>query len=571
MAYRLEQSARESGTHHGRDEKKGERLVAAESIDSPCTIGVTTVAEMAVFARCAGTTMKKLIEKLKYILVVPGTFDPDDLRRRQVLNSILLFIVSITLVMVIAEFWDDSPAWLVQQCHGCNDLFMAFVAEVAGIAFVIILLLLNRSSRMPRDLVGWIFVVGVLVISSFSDYPLELTSGRTIFIWAIPVALSVIVLPPASVAVVDLIITIAFFYYAGFQWHDFEIYTLTEIYIVSFISWIGMSVANQALRDARNEAKKNSAILEGVAEGVIVLGSSDQIILANQAASELLGNDITRLTPLVESAQIAGRALSFRWSRVEGVGWVAIVRDISRQIEIDHAKDAILRVVSHEMRTPLAAILGFAEVLETRPVPGLATRIRANGQRLLKLVNDLLDVAQIQAGALTMHTESFSPALLASYVEENFRRAAEEKGVVLEVRLSPALPQQVTGDIQRLEQVVSNLAGNALKFTEKGGKVKISFCAEEKTKWQIVVKDSGIGIPPERLSDIFEPFRRASDYAKRKHQGIGLGLSIAKKIVQLSGGNISVESTVGKGSTFTVTLPSEHEWDLSLTKQNPAI
>ena len=243
------------------------------------------------------------------------------------------------------------------------------------------------------------------------------------------------------------------------------------------------------------------------------------------------------------------------WSEVEGLGHVAIMRDISRQIEIDHAKDAILRVVSHEMRTPLSAILGFAEILETRPVPGLAARIRANGQRMLKLVNELLDVAQLQAGAFTIHKEIFSPSSLSSYIVDNFMKLAGEKGIVLDVYILPTLPEHVTGDVSRLEQVISNLVGNAIKFTERGGRVDVSLCAANEADWQIVVTDTGMGIPPERLSDIFEPFRRASDYAKRKHQGVGLGLSIAKKIVQLSGGDISVESMVGKGSTFTVTLP----------------
>jgi signal transduction histidine kinase len=265
---------------------------------------------------------------------------------------------------------------------------------------------------------------------------------------------------------------------------------------------------------------------------------------------------MAKIGPILESAEIGGRALSFRWSEVQGVGWVAIVRDISRQIEIDHAKDAILRVVSHEMRTPLASILGFAEILESQSI-GMATEIRSNAQRMLKLVNDLLDVAQLQAGVLTIQKGNFSPAVLRSYILENFLKLAEEKGILLEVHHSPTLPEQVTGDVQRLEQVVSNLVENAIKFTERGGRVDVSLCAENAKEWQMIVRDTGIGILPECLSDIFEPFRRASDYARRKHQGIGLGLSIVKKIVQLSGGDISVKSIVGEGTTFTVTLPTE--------------
>jgi signal transduction histidine kinase len=496
--------------------------------------------------------MRNLIAILKQLLAVPDTFDPDDLRRRQVLNMVSIFLMLVGIISLLVAGWgDDIISELQNEYNSQHNLILL----IASILFSAALWRFNRLSWMPKDFMGWILVVGILALFSFADEPRQLTNGRSIFIWAVPVTLSVIVLPPASVFIVDLLITVLFWFFGGFQWEYFQYYTLFEIYIVSFISWIGMSIAERAIRDARNESLKNATILEGVAEGVIVLGPNQQIALANRAASELLGAEIAKVTPLMESVEIGGRALSFRWSPVQGVGQVAIVRDVSRQLEVDRAKDAILRVVSHEMRTPLAAILGFAEILESRPVPALAIRIRANAQRMLKLVNDLLDAAQLQSGALSVQKDKFAPATLASHVMENFSKLADEKGIGLVVNLSPTLPEQVTGDLQRLEQVLSNLVGNAIKFTEKGGQVEVSFYAEARTSWKIVVQDTGIGIPPERLSDIFEPFRRASDYAKRKHQGVGLGLSIVKRIVQLSGGDISVESIVGQGSTFTVTLP----------------
>ncbi len=515
--------------------------------------------------------MKNIIDLLKRILTIPNTFDPDDLRRRQVLNTVLVLIIVTSSSLLITSFTKKN---IISDLQTNADTRIAFAACVSALLLSIVLLLLNRSSRMPKNLVGWIFVVGLTAIISVSDSPLYLTNGRSIFAWAIPTTLSVIVLPPASIFAVDVVITVLFWFLGGPRRVPFqtsftliEIYVLLEVYVVSFISWLGMSIAERAIRDARNESRKNTAILKGVAEGVIVLGSNGQLVLANRVASDLIGDDLPKITPAMDSAEIGGRTLSFHWSEVEGVGRVAIVHDISRQIEIERAKDAILRVVSHEMRTPLSAILGFAEILEVRAVPGLASRIRANGQRMLKLVNDLLDMAQIQAGALTMHTENFAPGLLRAYVLEHFSKAAEQKGVGLEVQVSPAFPAQVCGDVQRLEQVLSNLVENGLKFTEPGGRVEVCLCAEGETTWQIVVKDSGVGIPPEQLPDIFEPFRRASDFAKRKQQGVGLGLSIARKIAQLSGGDLSVASTVGKGSTFILTLPVHS----SLTVQSEGV
>lgn len=130
---------------------------------------------------------------------------------------------------------------------------------------------------------------------------------------------------------------------------------------------------------------------------------------------------------------------------------------------------------------------------------------------------------------------------------------AEQKSLKLITHVDPTLPELILGDNSRLQQILVNLIGNAIKFTEYG-EVSVSVKILE-TEWQMIVQDTGIGIPAERLPDIFEPFRRSSDYATRQHQGAGLGLSIVKNLVTLMDGRIDVQSTVGQGSVFTVTLP----------------
>ena len=134
---------------------------------------------------------------------------------------------------------------------------------------------------------------------------------------------------------------------------------------------------------------------------------------------------------------------------------------------------------------------------------------------------------------------------------------ANEKRLLLKTEIDPDLPATITGDSGRLQQILVNLIGNAIKFTEQG-EVCVLFQKME-SEWRIVVRDSGIGIPEERLPDIFEPFRRGSDYATRRHQGAGLGLSIVKKLVTLMSGRVEIESAVGKGSVITVTLPIKEE------------
>ena len=138
---------------------------------------------------------------------------------------------------------------------------------------------------------------------------------------------------------------------------------------------------------------------------------------------------------------------------------------------------------------------------------------------------------------------------------------AGEKNLPLKAEIDPTLPETIVSDKAKLQQILVNLIGNAIKFTDRG-EVSVSFRSPETQQansWRIVVRDTGIGIPEKRLPDIFEPFRRGSDYATRCHQGAGLGLSIVKNLVTLMNGRVEVESAVGKGSVFTVTLPMEKE------------
>jgi len=491
-------------------------------------------------------------------LKIPNTFDSEDLRMRKILNIILLALMLISLVALASVFmYGDS----VLEVLSSDDSQPIFWGSLVMVIICAILIILNRSTRIPKDIVGWLLVILMTAVVTFSDHPAELTNGRSLIFWFLPILLSVVVLPPASVFIVDVIVFVIITVFSESP-DSVNIFAMFVIAAASLLAWLGMSIANKALQDARNEAEKNRAILNGVADGVVVLNASEQVVLANPAALNMLGSAIARFASTADEdrKEVGGRVLSFSWSDVKGVGNVAIVRDISRQVEVERAKDAILGVVSHEMRTPLASILGFSEVLaRTSSSPEIAERIHVNAQRMIALVDDLLDHAQIQAGTLKMSRERFSPFTLAKMVNDLLTARATEKGVSLNIAVSDALPQNLMGDPQRLQQILINLTWNAIKFTDRGGQVNVLLLpkGDNASTWQMLVSDTGIGIPPERLPDIFESFRRASDYATRTHQGAGLGLSIAKKIALLMGGDIQVTSTVGQGSVFTVTLPLE--------------
>ena len=490
--------------------------------------------------------------KLPKLLGLPDTFDPDDRRRRQILNIILALFIAGGLISIIATFsYGDSFMEIIHDRDGA----LILLSSVAVVVIFTLLFLLNRLER-AGTLAGWLFVLSLIASISISDIPSELLE-RGLILWTLPILAGGIVLPPLAVFIVASIVSITNMYIAVMLLHiSSNPYAIAIYLVLAALTWLGMSIANGAIRTARMEAQKNAAILDGVADGVVVLNDEDQVVLANPVALSLMGSGLTQLATQGKGQQeMRGRILAFEWSEVKGVGRVAIVRDVSRQVEVERAKEAMLGVVSHEMRTPLAAIIGFAEIIALRNdmATTFAERIRVNAQRLTYMVNDLLDHAQMQAGTLKVRHEPFSPASLLLLVQNLLSGLAEQKSLKLITQVDPALPELILGDSSRLQQILVNLVGNAVKFTDYG-EVHVS-CKRRETEWKIIVEDTGIGIPAERLPDIFEPFRRGSDYATRNHQGAGLGLSIVKKLVALMDGQIEARSTVGQGSVFTVTLP----------------
>lgn len=490
--------------------------------------------------------------RLPKLLELPDTFDLDDRRRRQLLNLILMLFITGGLISIVATFsYGDPLADILHEVDARNSL----VSSLMVVIVFSFLFFLNRWER-AGTLAGWLFVLSLIAITYISDIPTELV-GRGLILWTLPILAGGIVLPPFSAFIVAALVSATNIYISVLSLHEAaNPYALAIYFVLAALTWLGMSIANSAIRTARMEAHKNAAILDGVADGVVVLNDTDQVVLVNPAARSLLGSALPQTLSLCQDQQeLGGRVLAFEWSEVRDVGRVAIVRDVSRQVEVERAKDAMLGVVSHEMRTPLAAIIGFAEVIALRHdmATHMAERIRVNAQRLTYMVNDLLDHAQMQSGTLKVRVEPFCPASALRLARNLLSGLAEQKSLKLKTEIDPALPNVLLGDNSRIQQILVNLMGNAIKFTEYG-EVCVLFKKLE-TEWQLIVRDTGMGIPPERLPDIFEPFRRGSDYATRKHQGAGLGLSIVRKLVTLMEGNIDVQSTLGQGSVFTVTLP----------------
>ncbi len=173
---------------------------------------------------------------------------------------------------------------------------------------------------------------------------------------------------------------------------------------------------------------------------------------------------------------------------------------------------------------------------------------------LTDLVNDLLDGAQLEAGYLELNIAPFSLKEMVSRVESRMNVLAQKKGLALTIEIAPDVPATLSGDEKRLQRILSNLLGNAVKFTETGG-VQARIYRLDPNHWAMQVTDTGPGIPPEAQAYIFESFQQVDDSLTQKRSGFGLGLSIVKQLVEMMGGEITLESEIGQGSVFTVTLP----------------
>ncbi len=348
---------------------------------------------------------------------------------------------------------------------------------------------------------------------------------------------------------------------------------------------------DSSIRTLTEERNQSAAILRSMAEGVAVVGSDQRLIFCNEAFSHVLSISGSGLVgrPIVEAIRqsdllesilkaLAGnesvrtefvigtlRTRSFSVTaapvRTGGVirGAVMVLHDISEIRRLERARRDFVANVSHEFKTPLTAIQGFAETLLAGAVEDGENRIRFldiirnNSLRLGRLTDDLLKLSQIEAGKVQIETRAIPVAELIEPCVETARLQAQPRGLMLQADYRQNLPK-VKGDLVSLQEVLQNLLDNAVRYTPSGGKVTVRAEAQN-GEVVISVSDTGIGIPKADQERIFERFYRVDAARSRELGGTGLGLSIAKHLVEANGGRIEVQSELGKGSTFSIHLP----------------
>jgi two-component system NtrC family sensor kinase len=330
------------------------------------------------------------------------------------------------------------------------------------------------------------------------------------------------------------------------------------------------------------ERDKLETILTGVADGVVVVSSDSRLVLINQTARSAfaiqkedklvgrLARDVINSTDLLEiltdgetsapyRSEIAledGRVFNAQVTPIPEVGLAVILQDITHLKELDRIKSDFVNTVSHDLRSPLTAILGYVELIErVGPITDqqieFIRRIELSVQNITALINDLLDLGRIEAG-FDVHKEIVPLRTLVYYTIDSLRGRLEEKALRLEVDVSEELPP-ILGNPIRMRQMLTNLIGNALKYTQAGGEICISARSQG---GQIIlqISDNGPGIPLADQPYIFDKFYRASNVGGES--GTGLGLAIVKSIVENHQGRIWVDSTPGHGSKFTIVMPA---------------
>ncbi len=542
--------------------------------------------------------------------------DQEDARRRKLLNIMLLGLLSVDVLALVIT----GVILVTGLTEQAEDLLLIMIGGLVMLVGVGVIFAINRYRS--GVLASSLFLLLLTAVFAFSDVPKEVADGRSLFLFTVPIIMASVLLQPVTSFLIAGLCGVVISVIAMVEVDILpNVPAIIGFFSVALVSWLSARSLERALEDLRAinqeldqrviartkdlaealarvqaESSKSQAILESIADGVIVFDYEGKAIVANPSSGYLLGrspdsidgldieslmgqdvqeDDREMVAGVVRSKQTSSAGAKFEWGDKtlsvsfaavrddsgQATGTVVVLRDYTREAEVDRMKNQFVSMVSHELRTPLNAILGYSDMLHEEVYGGLSEeqrstveRIIANTKRMFGLVNNLLDQAQMQAGKLILNKAPFEVYSLIEEMRSVMGVLATQKGLSLDYSIAGNVPEKLVSDSQRLHQILVNLVGNAIKFTDQGGINVHVFCPDQR-HWALEISDTGPGIPIEAQSYVFEPFRQVDDSASRHQGGTGLGLAIVKQLVNLLDGDITLVSRLGHGSTFTINLP----------------
>ncbi len=538
-------------------------------------------------------------------------------RRGHLLAILLAGIGLLVLVTVIVSLINDN----IFNISNRTESLLSYVTMISVFVSILGLLWINRLGYVNHTgiLLVCILTFGIL----FGIKPSWLIWGPPIFYLTIPILIaSFVIRPAASFGVVAATVAGFIFHVSRTDAFGFNFIGAAGLLGVAFVSWLSASSLDKALKDLfainqeldqrveertkqlsealereQQEAWKNEAILESIADGVLVFDEDLKTIAANPSIKSLLGRSPTRMInrdirDLMDS-QISSETSQLILTQIQNVkdqpanfkidweektlaislapikangsssgalsGTVAVIRDFTREAAIDRMKSDFISIASHELRTPLTALKGYIELLMITGQDSLTLKqqdyletMENNAERLQYLIEDLLNSSQLESGQLELQCYYISLVEITHAVIHELSEEIAKRHLEVHIDMPANLPL-VFADRERVIQILINLVSNAYKYTNEGS---ITIQSEVENGFvKIGIHDTGYGIPIKEQEKIFSRFFRSSDRQVRRQPGTGLGLNITHSLVELHGGKIWFESEVGKGSSFYFTLP----------------
>jgi len=530
------------------------------------------------------------MKRLRNMLASTHLLDKDEIKRRRALTekyvkaTIWIAVASLTLE-IIYYFYYRATA----QTAYLPEMRLLIPVTFAGIGALVLVLGLSRVGKISHLVPAIVLVTTFLLLALFSDTPEQVMSGRSALFFIVPILLAGVLIHSYATFIVTAIVIISFATYASLTSVSYfdPLIVLFFVLFSSFVTSLMRSLEKSAY-DLKREVAHSRTILGALRGAHLLVDSSNKILRWSDASENVFNgvkqganlkdifndpelkisdDDREKLISFIDrkmddaSIKIAGRDFAVIHVAVKNrTEQLISLRDITTELENARLKDTALAMVSHELRTPLAAIHGHAELIARDPVMAApnAVRIMMNTARLLAMVENLLDQARLRAGTFKVKLSETMVSTSIGIVHSMLKREAEEKDISFITVVGPKMRRKIIFDEHLLQRILTNLANNAIKFTEKGTvMIKAEMSGDD--HWCVSVTDTGAGIPKDQLTEVFKEFYQVqpskTSIFNRENQGTGIGLSITKDIVSQLGGTLSVESEVGEGSTFTATFP----------------